>query len=173
MGKTLLVYYSLTGLNQTIANLIHDKFQIDTFNLKSEVNYPKSMYPCWEIVRHWRGVAAIPNHGEPLPNMNDLPGGISNQLPDISNYDNIIIGGPVWGWTLSDPIMAFLNKADLADKNIKAYWTCVDTDYNYQDNLQQMLPNNSNFVAGLNINSGISGNRDELEQSLNGLIGKW
>ncbi|WP_162261204.1 flavodoxin family protein [Companilactobacillus kimchiensis] len=40
MAKALLVYYSLTGLNETIAQRIHDKYQIDIFNIQSTVDYP-------------------------------------------------------------------------------------------------------------------------------------
>lgn len=166
MSKTLLIYYSLTGLNETIAKKIHEKYEIDLFNIQSEINYPKSMYPCWEVVRRWRGVNAIPNHGEPLPNMNKLPGGIKNKLSEISSYENIIIGGPVWGWTLSDPIMAYLNGVDLSNKNIKAYWTCVNTDYNYENDIKEMLPEDSNYISGLKIDSSIYGNSQKLTKTL-------
>lgn len=170
MSGTLLVYYSLTGLNETIAKRIHDEYKIDIFNIESEINYPKSMYPCWEVVRHWRGVSAIPNHGESLPNMNNLPGGIKNKLLDISNYENIIISGPVWGWTLSDPIMSYLTQANLSGKNIKAYWTCVDTDYNYENDIEEMLPENSNYIKGLKIDSSIYGNSQKLSKTLDKFI---
>ncbi|GAB5055791.1 hypothetical protein COSHB9_01780 [Companilactobacillus alimentarius] len=170
MGKTLLVYYSLTGLNETIAQRIHEKYSIDLFNIHTTIDYPKSMYPCWGVVRSWRGVGSIPNHGEPLPNMDDLPTGIKNELPNLSSYDNIIIGGPVWGWTLSDPIMAYLTQADLSGKNIKAYWTCVDTDYNYENDLKEMLPEKSNYLAGLKIDSSIYGSKRRLDKVLDKLI---
>lgn len=170
MEKTLLVYYSLTSLNDTIAKKIQKKYDVDIFKIQPTIEYPKAMYGCWDIVRAWRNVGSIPNHREPLPNMDNLPTGIKNELPDLSNYENIIIGGPVWGWTMSDPIMAYLDQADLSGKNVLAYWTCVDTDYNYDHDLKTMLSNNSNYKGGLKIDSTIYSNVSRLDKSLDGLI---
>lgn len=172
MEKNLLVYYSLTGLNDAIANQIKEIVDVNVYKLTSQYNYPVGMYECWDVVRKFRDVkTAIPRHGEPLPNIDQLPL-VKGNLPDVSNYQNIIIGGPVWGWTMADPIMTYLSKADLSGKRVKAYWTCVNTDYNYEQDFKSLLSPNARYQGGLCIDAGISDNPVKLKTALKQFLEK-
>ena len=42
---------------------------------------------------------------------------------DINEYDHIIIGTPVWWYTLTPPIRTFLNKYNLNDKKVDIFIT--------------------------------------------------
>ncbi|KRO00717.1 hypothetical protein [Companilactobacillus kimchiensis] len=66
--------------------------------------------------------------------------------------------------------MAYLNQADLSGKNVKAYWTCVDTDYNYKHDIQEMLPESSNYLAGFKIDSSIYDSTQQLDKVLDELV---
>lgn len=169
MADTVLVYYSLTGLNDVIAERVQQKTGADVIKLESEFNYHKAMYPCWDIVRKWRGVGSIPQHRQPLPDINKAPK-LKGPVPDLASYQRVIVGGPVWGWTMADPIMAFLNSTDLAGKDFYTYWTCVNTDYNYEDDFKELLSKGANYRKGLCIDAGISDNPERLDQSLNQLL---
>ncbi len=172
MAKRLLVYYSLTGLNDAIVKQIQDMVDVDAFKLSSQYDYPLGMYECWDVVKKFRGIkTAIPRHGEPLPDIEQLPA-IKGSLPDISNYRNIIIGGPVWGWTMADPIMTYLHQTDLSGKNIKAYWTCVNTDYNYEHDFRSLIPSDARYQGGLSIDASISDNPSKLRAALKQLLEK-
>lgn len=172
MADTLLVYYSLTGMNDAIANQVKQLGDIDVFRIRSQYDYPTGMYDCWDVVRKFRHVqTAIPRHGEPLPAIDQLPG-IQGDLPDLTPYQNVIIGGPVWGWTMADPIMTYLSQADLDGKNVKAYWTCVNTAYNYESDLQSLLPANANYQGGLCIDASIADNPQQLRSALQQLINR-
>lgn len=170
MADTLLVYYSLTGMNDAIAAQVQQMGDIDGFKISSQYDYPTGMYDCWDVVRKFRHVnTTIPRHGEPLPDIKQLPP-IQNNLPDITNYQNIIIGGPVWGWTMADPIMTYLNESNLAGKNVKAYCTCVNTDYNYEHDFKSLLSPDANYQGGLCIDAGISDNPQRHKSALQQLI---
>lgn len=54
MADTVLIYYSLTGLNDVIADRVRQKTGADVVKLEPDFNYPKAMYSCWDIVRKWR-----------------------------------------------------------------------------------------------------------------------
>lgn len=170
MTDTLLIYYSLTGLNDTIATQVKAMTNADVFKITSKYDYPTGMSQCWNVVRKLRNIkTAIPRHGEPLPDISKLPS--IETTPAISKYQNIIIGGPVWGWTMSDPVMTYLSMNDLSDKNVKAYWTCVDTDYNYEHDLQTLLTSSTNYQGGLCINASLLDNPQRLQRALKQLLG--
>jgi flavodoxin len=44
---------------------------------------------------------------------------------DPLDYEVIIIGTPVWAWTITPPIRSFLSIFNLSGKNV-ALWTCSD-----------------------------------------------
>ena len=169
MADTVLLYYSLTGLNDVIADRVRQKTGADVVKLEPDFNYPKAMYSCWDIVRKWRGVGSIPKHGQPLPDISKAPQ-LKGSLPDLAGYQRVLIGGPVWGWTMADPIMTFLTSANLSGKDVYAYWTCVNTDYNYEVDFKSLLPADAKYRKDLCIDSEISDNPEHLEQSLNQLL---
>ena len=55
------------------------------------------------------GFLAFLNHKPELVNFND----------DVSSYDEVIIGSPIWNGRLSCPINTVLDKIDLTDKSVK------------------------------------------------------
>lgn len=169
MTDTLLVYYSLTGLNDALMKKVQSLTNADIYKIETTYNYPKGMYPCWNIVRSWRGISSLPVQGQPLPNVNKLPD-IDQSFPNLDQYKNIILAGPVWGWTLSDPLITFLEENNLENKNIKAYWTTVSTDYNYEHDLMSLISNKANYQGGLCIDARLSDDPVELDTALNNLF---
>ena len=92
--KTLLVYYSRTGNTRMIANKISDSIECDVEEIVEKdkrrgiINYIKSGYQAS------RGKV---NHIEELKY-------------ELSNYDLLIIGTPVWASKMSVPVRTYLNK---------------------------------------------------------------
>jgi flavodoxin len=41
----------------------------------------------------------------------------------MSPYDLVLVGGPVWWYTVSTPVMSFLKQADFAGKRVAAFCT--------------------------------------------------
>jgi len=41
----------------------------------------------------------------------------------MSSYDLILVGSPVWWYTVSTPVMSFLKQADFAGKKVSAFCT--------------------------------------------------
>ena len=52
----------------------------------------------------------------------DLPA-LKKNPPDMSSYDLIVVGGPVWWYTVPSPVMSFLKQADFAGRRVSAFCT--------------------------------------------------
>ena len=92
--KTLLVYYSRTGNTRTIADAISESVDCDIEEIvekdkrKGIIGYIKSGYQAS------RGKV---NH-------------IEDSKYELSNYDLLIIGTPVWAGKMSVPVRTYLKK---------------------------------------------------------------
>ena len=109
MVKILVVYYSLTGNTKFIAEHIRNALNADI----EEVKPIKDLNPDSSSKYLWGGMKATM---KTKPKLKDL---IYNPL----DYDLIIIGTPVWAWSLSSPIRSYCSEYDLKDKTV-ALWTC-------------------------------------------------
>lgn len=98
-NKTLVVYFTWSsntaGMAETIANLTGG----DTFEIVPVKPYPKEYTPCTEVALEERD-----NNARPA---------IQNLPASISDYDNILIGYPIWWHTAPMIIGTFLENYDL------------------------------------------------------------
>jgi len=109
MTKILIVYYSLTGNTQFIAEALRDSVEADILELKpiKELTADKGTRFMW---------GGIQSTMKKTPELMDF---------DINplEYDLVILGTPVWAWNISPPMRSFLSKFDLTGKNV-ALWMC-------------------------------------------------
>ena len=107
-GKALVVYYSLSGNTLDIAKRIQAKTNADIFEIKTaeEIKTGPSLY---------------------LKIKSDLKDGVypklADNMPNIKEYDIIFVGSPVWWYTVSTPVRAFLEKADFMGKKVIPFST--------------------------------------------------
>ena len=103
MMKKLFIYYSLSGNGDAVANYLEDK-KIDIRKVITKESLPNNF-----VLRIMSGgFKALINYKDRL---NDFD-------TDISNYDEIIIGSPIWNSRLSSPINAVLDKIKLDNKKV-------------------------------------------------------
>lgn len=101
--KKLFIYYSLTGSGDLVADTLKSK-GYDIRKVVSKYKYPKSFF--WLMMVG--GFRAGTNKKDKLIDFNT----------DISNYDEIVIGSPVWFDRVSPPINTVLKELDLSGKKI-------------------------------------------------------
>lgn len=113
MRKVLVVYYSLTGNTKMIAEAIAESIDSDILELKpiKELNAESGMK------YFWGGFQATMKKKPKLEEFDINP----------LDYELIILGTPVWAWTISPPIRSFLSKFRLSGKMV-ALWTCSGGD---------------------------------------------
>jgi len=111
--KTLVVYYSLTGKTQTVAQALAAELNADIRRVE-DLEKPEASF--WFIVKG--GFAAMR--------------GVESEIKPIDTgfqgYDRVFIGSPVWGGSPSTPINAFIAKADFSGKDVILFMTMGSDD---------------------------------------------
>ena len=105
--KTLIVYYSHSNHTEEVANMIKQHLNCDIEKIKSEEYENKTATELTNIVTEQI-------KKDYLPKTNEI---------DISNYNVIFIGSPVWKGGLSLPVKSFLNNNNFEDKTIIPFYT--------------------------------------------------
>ncbi|KNZ41294.1 flavodoxin family protein [Acetobacterium bakii] len=102
--KTAIIYYSLEGNMDSIAQKIGSAHTADLYRL-----IPQKEYPTGRISKYfWAGKSAT--FGEKPK--------LVNETIDWEKYDTLIIGGPVWAGTFAPPIHTFLKDYSIRGKQI-------------------------------------------------------
>lgn len=107
--KKIVIYYSLEGHTKFIANTITKELNCDILELNPEKEISKTGFK-----RYLQGAKSIMLHEKPI---------LKNKIPDLSEYDSIIIGTPIWAGTFASPINTFVSENKISDKNI-AFFAC-------------------------------------------------
>jgi flavodoxin len=107
MVKILIVYYSLTGNTKFVAEHIAKELNADV----EEVKPVKDLDPDSGSKYFWGGMKAKMKCKPKLEELKHNP----------SEYDLIIIGTPVWAWTLSPPIRSYCSEFNLEDKKVALF----------------------------------------------------
>lgn len=102
--KRIFIYYSLSGNGDIVAETLKNQ-GIDIRKVIVKDELPKKRF--FQIMTG--GFLAFLNHKSELVEFNE----------DVSSYDEVIIGSPVWNGRLSCPINTVLDKIDLTNKKIK------------------------------------------------------
>ena len=108
LGKVLVVYYSLSGHTKDIAKQIAEKTKADLYEI--------------ETVEKYSSPSVYMKSKQELTSKN-YPELKNDVLPDISSYDTIFVGGPVWWYTMAPALYSFLSKVDFANKSVVPFST--------------------------------------------------
>ncbi|MGZ0065854.1 flavodoxin [Thomasclavelia ramosa] len=66
---------------------------------------------------------------------------IRGELPNILDYDLILIGGPVWSGRISNPLMEYLNLTDFKNINVAPFWTDAGSFEGYEEDFHKFVRN--------------------------------
>ena len=101
--KKLFIYYSYTGNGDVVANYLKDH----GYDLRAVVrkkSLPKSFF--WGVMTG--GFLAGIKHKDKLVDFN----------ADVSDYDEVVIGSPVWNGRFASPLNTVLSRVDLSGKKL-------------------------------------------------------
>ena len=106
--KKLFIYFSLTGNCDFVASHLKEQ-GYETRKVELKKPLPKSFFFSVMTGGFLAGL------------------GVKSKLKEydrvIDNYDEIVIGGPIWNGRFSSPINTLLRDLDLKDKNVKFIFT--------------------------------------------------
>ena len=105
----LIVYFSYTNHTKEIANRIKEKINCDILEIKTVIPYSEDYNKVVDDEQN----SEVSNH---LPKIQAIN-------VDLSKYDEIILGTPVWWYRPAPAIRTFLSQNDLSGKTIKPFAT--------------------------------------------------
>lgn len=105
--KTLIVYYSLEGNTKYTAEILKKSLQCDILQLEAQ-----KAYPTGKATKYiWGGKSAV---------MDEKPNLKPYQI-NLSDYDTIVLGTPVWAGTYAPPLHTFLEENNLQGKKVAIF----------------------------------------------------
>lgn len=107
--KKLIVYYSYTGHTRYIVDMIKQNIDCDVLELKPKIPYSDDYN-------------TVVDEEQTAASMNKITE-IEDTNLDLNQYDEIILGTPVWWYRSSPVVRTFLVKNDLSGKVIKPFAT--------------------------------------------------
>ena len=107
--KTIIIYYGYGKHTRMIAERIKDELECDILEIKPKVPYSNDYQKVVD---------------ETTDNLQtkDTPE-IENIDINLDEYDRVILGTPVWWYTITPPIRTFLSKYDLSGKRVYPFAT--------------------------------------------------
>jgi len=152
-AKTLVAYYSRTGNTAVLAEKIANKTGADIFKIETiDANhYPADYNQTTKIAQdeiNNDAVVAI------------------NTSPDLTEYETIFIGTPVWWGTVSTPVKSFLRANDMNGKTIVPFVTHGGGGAGNTFTDITTASNGANSLSGLAVSGGDVQNAD-------GTITQW
>jgi len=131
-SKVLVAYFSATGTTEAVAKTIADATGGDLFKIK-----PVQTYTSADL--NWND-----KKSRSTLEMNDKKARpeIASKVDDMSSYEVIFLGYPIWWYTAPRIINTFLEQYDLADKRIVLFATSGGSGFeNSLTDLQPSAPN--------------------------------
>jgi hypothetical protein len=92
--KTLIVFYSRTETTARLAHKISELIAADSDRIFSKISYDGSL-------GYWRGA---------FHTLNDTKVAIEDAKLSPAKYDLVIVGGPVWGGRIANPVRTYLRQ---------------------------------------------------------------
>ena len=106
--KEMIIYYSRAGKTAKIAERIQNDLQCDILKVEPEKPYGNYITSLIRVIRE-RAKKIVPK--------------FTTDIPDLSNYNTIFIGYPVWASDVPAFLKDFLSKCDLKGKKVIPFAT--------------------------------------------------
>lgn len=108
-SRTLVAYFSRSGNTRVVAGLLQRAFNADLFEIRPANSYPDEYLATVEQARQERDRAIEP--------------ALATRVPNMSRYEIVYLGFPIWGETAPPVIRSFLATHDLTGKTLRPFVT--------------------------------------------------
>lgn len=132
LGRVLVVYYSFTGNTAKVAQALAAHLDADIYRIETEEQYEENPRPQVKIQRQ----------------QNQWPT-LEGPLPDITAYDTLVIGMPIWGGDAPPPVVSFLRQTDLSLLRIMYFCTDEGRPREFMENFKGHVKTGE-IVSGVN-----------------------
>jgi len=150
LGKTLVIYYSLTGRTKDIALQIQSLTNADIYEIKpkEEIKQGPALY-----ITSKKQISSG-NYPE-----------ITNDFPNIDDYDTVFVGSPIWWYTAAPVVLEFLKEFDFKNKNVVPFSTQGSNYGTYFEDFKAKAKN-ANILKGESFNNLDSSYNEQVKNKI-------
>lgn len=146
-GKALIAYFSATGTTAGVAKRMAEATGADLFEIRPQTPYTEADLD-WTNKRSRSTVEMNDASSRPA---------VAGELPDLSGYDTVLLGFPVWWYVEPRIIDTFLDGTDIDGKRIVPFATSGGSDVaKCVDHMRKLHPE-AEWEKGKLLNSGDAG----------------
>ena len=113
MGKTVVAYFSASGITKKVAERLAKTVNADLFEIKPAIPYSRADLD-WTNKKSRSSIEMSDPASRPA---------IAEKLPNMDEYDTIWIGFPIWWYVAPTIINTFLESYDFSGKTIVPFAT--------------------------------------------------
>lgn len=113
MNKILVAYFSASGVTKKIAEMLAKEANADLYEIKPEIPYTKEDLN-WMDKKSRSSIE--------MGDKSFRPAIVKDEL-DLSRYDQILLGFPIWWYVAPTIVNTFLESYDFTGKNITLFAT--------------------------------------------------
>lgn len=136
--KTLVAYFSASGITASVAKEVASAANADLYEIKPGVRYTSADLN-WMDKKSRSSVEMSNPASRPE---------IVKDLPDLSQYDTVIIGFPIWWYVAPTIINTFLESGDFSGKKIALFATSGGSGFGKTvQNLKPSVDASAQFVS--------------------------
>ncbi len=157
MAKTLVAYFSASGVTKRLATTLAEAAGADLFEIVPEEIYTKADLN-WMDKKSRSSVEMNDRSSRPA---------ISSNIDNISVYDAIYVGFPVWWYREPSIIDTFMESYDFSGKKVIPFATSGGSGLGDSYKNMQALAPNANVIDGKKFSARTS--VDELKAWINSL----
>ena len=137
--RVLIAYFSASGVTKGVAERIKELTNGDLFEVAPTIRYTSDDLD-WTNPNSRSSIEMKNESSRP-----EIVGDVSN----ISDYDTVIIGFPVWWDVAPHEINTFIERYDLTNKNIYVFVTSGSSSVDGSINSLRTLYPNLNFIDAI------------------------
>ena len=147
-GRSLVIYFSGTGNTRRVAQAGAEALGADIYEIT-----PVQPYTSADLNYYDSSSRVIAEHNDPA-----LRPEIASALPDLTEYDNILIGYPLWWREAPNIVWNLVEQLDFTDKTVIPFCTSTSDGIRQSENTLKTLAkgSNINWVEGHRFSSGTS-----------------
>lgn len=153
MGKTLVAYFSASGVTKAVAERIAEVSDSDIYEIKPEIPYTQADLD-------WRDKTS--RSSVEMQNPSSRPA-IADKAANIEQYDKIFIGFPIWWYVAPTIVNTFLESYDFSGKTIVLFATSGGSGFGKTaEKLKDSVSADTKIIEGRLFNGSLS-NQDIKE----------
>ncbi|WP_203640606.1 flavodoxin family protein [Levilactobacillus andaensis] len=138
--KVLIVDYSWSGSTAKMATALQRVTGATRVTLTVPAGtFPNDMYATSDVANQQLASGDLPK--------------LTNALPDLTLFDTILVGGPVWSAKVATPVRSFLRQLTNFTGTVAPFYTDAGTPGGYEADFAGLIPQ-ANVVAGIGMTAG-------------------